>query len=386
MKKIALFLFLTTAVSLANAQSAKQAAKIDLKNDQRSTRWIDFDFYNGNQIFLKGKVNGYDAVIQLINGLGNSMLEKTFATSISAGSASGYSKPTAIIEVQLGDLTLKEVTAEITPSGSSGHTRNLILSDDLFNNVIVDIDFARHRLAFRDPVAFKVPKGVTVMPLLMTGDAPSVPVSVDGAPPVNFELFLGDPVPITVYQAFCQAHGLLHRKTSVRLGGGKTHPIEAIATVDSVRFAGINFVNVPGVFPTDSVRGSTSTLVSGNIGMEMLSRFRLIMDYSHSKLYTMPNSKMAKTSFLKDRSGLFLVEKDGDYAVEFVAPGSPAEKAGFKPGDKIMQINQMPVRSWLGKAWQKPSLGSLQQTSPGMDFIFTMSDGSIREFHAADFF
>ncbi|HEX3385071.1 MAG TPA: PDZ domain-containing protein, partial [Mucilaginibacter sp.] len=184
-----------------------------------------------------------------------------------------------------------------------------------------------------------------------------------------------------------QAHRLLeNRPASVRLGGGRSHPLEAIATLDHVRFAGVDFRNVPSIFPTDSVRGSTSTLVSGNIGLETLSRFRVIMDYSHDRLYVLRNPKLAIAPFLKDRSGLFLVEKDSNFMVEFVAPGSPAQKAGFKAGERVIQINQVPVGALQGKAWQKAALGTLKATAQGTTFVFTMEDGSTRQFKAADFF
>jgi hypothetical protein len=388
MKKMFLFMLLTTATIFATAQQFNSSAKVNFKNGASSTGWMDFDFYNDNQIFLKASINGHEAAILLVNSIGASRIDTDFATSIGVAPAVGGSTPSATVVIQFGNLTLGGVNANISQSKSTGHARNFILSDDLFNNLIADIDFAHHRIAFYDPATFRAPKGAVALPFIQGTDSRSVPVSIDDAAPEQFELFLGDPAPVTIYQAFYQAHGLLqNRPTSVRLGGGAgKHPREATATITTVQFAGVGFAQVPGVFPTDSVRGTTATDVSGNIGTELLARFRVILDYSHNLLYAIPNPKAANAAFTKDRSGLFLIEKDGAYTVEFVAPGSPAEKGGFKAGETVTSINQKPVKDLQGTAWQRAALGSLKETPAGVTYSFTMADGSVRQLVTADFF
>jgi hypothetical protein len=385
MKKILSFIILAAGTLFARAQVVKSTAKIEFKNSASSTGWMDFDFYNDNQIFLNAKINGHDVSVMLVNSIGASRIDKDFAASI--GVAQGAAASSATVEIQFGNLTLGGVKATISQQKSAGHARDFILSDDLFNSLVVDIDFARHRIAFYDPAHFTAPADAVVLPFIAGADSRSVPVSVSGAPPAQFELFLGDPAPITVYQAFYQAHRLLrNRPTSIRLGGGGKHPKEATATLDKVQFAGVDFLRVPGVLTADSVRGDTSTVVSGNIGTELLSRYRVIMDYSHDKLYAIPNAKGTSKPFLKDRSGLFLIEKDGNYKVEYVAPGSPAQKAGFKVGEKVTMIDQKPVAETQGQAWQRAALGTLRYVADGTVFVFTMGDGAARKLITADFF
>lgn len=276
----------------------------------------------------------------------------------------------------------------IAPPKTTGHPRDFVLGDDVFQGLTVDIDFAHHRIAFIDTSEFRRPAGYLPLPLVTVEDSRAVPVAIEGGVPQKFDVYLGDPAPVSVYEACVAAQGLLKNKpASIRLGGGVgTHPKEGVASLQYVQFGGMEFRVVPGVFPSDSVRGSTSTAVAGHIGLGLLSRFHVIFDYLHDLLYVNPYAGAVSTAFPKDRSGLFLIESQGVYTVEFVAPESPAEKAGFKTGDTIRNIDQKPVTAYQGQAWQTAALATLRSTSPGTTFIFTLSDGQKRELHTQDYF
>lgn len=354
-----------------------------------STGWIDFNFADDKSIVVPAKVNGQDVLVQLIDGSTTSYIDKDFAASI------GFQPTTATktsgsvaVQVQLGDLVLRRVrtsVADLHAKRTDPLSVPFILGDDLFDQAVVDLDFVHHKVNFLDPGhAIAPPRGAVAIPLTKRLDSRTVPVSIEGAAPVPFEWFLGDPAPITVYEPYYEAHQLLHgRRTSIRLGGGLNgqRPQEPVATLRRAEFAGVTFFDVPGVFPSNAVRGSDSALVSGNIGLALLSRFRLIIDYPHDRLYVLPNADASSTPFAKDRLGLYLSKQGAHIVVDFVAPGSPAQAAGFKAGEQLTLINQKPSREWT------PSeLADLRFTAKDTVITFTMESGSSRQVKTADYF
>lgn len=388
------FLVGFVALALANGMGATPAggkpaaaSPVVFAHGASSTGWIDFDFAEKRRILIPAKVDGHDTLVELIDGAATSYVDKDFAASIGLRPNAGTKAPTVGMQVQLGGLSLRGVEAQVVDLGSDRADpafAPFILSDDLFNAVVVDIDFAHRRLAFRDPHdAIRPMHGMVEIPLIRRLGERTVPVSVEGAAPVRFEWFLGDPAPVTVYQPYYQAHGLLQgRPTSMRLGGGLNgqRPQEPVATLRRVRFAGVEFSNVPGVFPSNAVRGSDSDLVAGNIGLGLLSRFHLIVDYPHDRLYAKPYGG-AMDAFAKDRLGLYLSKHGTALVVDFVSPGSPAQAAGFRAGEQVAMIDRKPA-----PAWTASELDGLRHAAKGAVLVFAMKDGGIRRVRAGDYF
>jgi PDZ domain len=248
----------------------------------------------------------------------------------------------------------------------------------VFDQLAVDIDFANHRIAFRDPKTLAKPEGAIEIPIVKLAGERVVPVSVDGAAPAQFEFELGNMNgPLLVTAAFAQANQLLRgHPTSERLSGPFA---ETVVSVDLLGFAGTDFQHAPIAIIPDSQLPPAA--IVGGVGLPLLQKFRLIVDYSHDRLYAMPDAAAIATPIAKDRIGLLLGVKGANFIVAFVAPGSPAALAGFKKGDEISAID--------GKAhdaWPVPDIIKLQMTEVGTIYVFTMADGSTRRITAADFF
>jgi C-terminal processing protease CtpA/Prc len=81
--------------------------------------------------------------------------------------------------------------------------------------------------------------------------------------------------------------------------------------------------------------------VQGNLGLPVLSRFRVMVDFPHSSLYLVPEPGATDRPFDKDRAGLSTVSEEDGVRVTFFAPGSPAESAGLRVGDKISGIKAL---------------------------------------------
>jgi hypothetical protein len=362
--KIALTLLLIT---LASTQAKSQ-----------SSGWIPFEISKG-QICLPVMVNGHQATGRLIN-YGTTRLDKDLISMIGLDTA----KP---INIQLGKLALqKGLTVTFYHHVTATPPSDIFLGDEPFQQCIIDIDFPNKRIAFFRPDGFTPPAGAIALNFTMHGESRAIPLSVEGGTEMSYWVYLGDPAPISVYESWFKPRGMLQdRPASVRMGGGRRTPPEAIATVHEVHLAGQDFKEIPGVFPDDSVTGDHPAEVAGHIGLGFLAQARVIFDYAHDRLYWV-QSKPMKKAFPKDYTGLVLVKSQDDYVVKYVSPLSPAMKAGFKPGDTIIQINHQPVLAFQGIAWQSPAWSTVLDSKKGATYTFTLKDSSVLKLTTAEFF
>jgi hypothetical protein len=359
-----------------------QVRTTSFKAGASSSGWIDFTTYTNLGIFLPVKINGHEAMAWLWGG--PSTIDKSFAASIGLQAKTDAATPVGEVDLQVGDLTLHNTSAKLDELQAEAHGRyvghpvTFRLGEEVFNQMAVDIDYANHRIAFRDPKTVTKPAGAIEVPLIELDGERVLPLSVNGATPAQFELELGNVIgPLMVTRAYAETHKLLEgHPTSQRLSGPYS---ETVVSIDQLSFAGVDFPKVPIAIVPDTELPPAS--ITGGVGLPLLAKFRLIIDYSHNRLYAIPNATAVKTPIEKDRIGLILGKKDGDFAVVFVAPASPAAAAGFKKGDKVAQIDGKPFAAWAPQA-----IIRFHMAEAGTTHTFTMGDGTVRQVKAADFF
>jgi hypothetical protein len=270
-----------------------------------SSACVSLTSYKSLGIYLPIKINGHEAMGWLWGG------PTTDATA---------AKVTP--DVQVGNLTLRNASANLDDLQAQAYTPIIArpltsrLGEEVFNQVVVDIDFARHCVEFRDPKTVYKPVGAMEIPLIKLDGERVIPLSVNGSAPAQFEF--------------------------------PRVPIAVIPDTD---------------LPPASI--------AGGVGLPLLSHFRLIIDYAHNRLYAIPNVGAANVPIAKDRIGLVLAKKDNAFGVAFVAPNSPAEAPGFKKGDKISLIDGKPF-----DAWARVAILEFHLADAGSAHVFTMPDGS----------
>jgi hypothetical protein len=370
------------ATAVATAQSPSTKPESVFKNEGSSSGWIDCIVIEGGGIYLPVKVNGHDTMASLYGGPSN--VDVKMASSLGLSDSDHSAGQMSGLRLEIGDLALLDFRAKddadlARPSQIVGQPVPLLLGEEIFQTFAVEIDFSDRRIAFRDAAKVTKPKGAVELPITEVDGERLVPVSVNGEPPAKFEFELGNTSgPLLTSPAYTKEHRLLEgMKTSQRLSG---HFTETIVMVNSLGFAGVRTPAAPiAVIPESE---ATPPSISGGVGLPLLDRFDMVIDYRHDRIYATPHKDAASAVFFKDRLGLVVArQKDAGFAVTFVSPRSPAADAGFKIGDKISSINEKTAETLPFLAMVK-----LRFTEAGKAFTFIMEDGSVRKVTAADFF
>lgn len=93
-----------------------------------------------------------------------------------------------------------------------------------------------------------------------------------------------------------------------------------------------------GPFTHNGLIFDRSTQISSLLGMGWLSRYNATFDFRNSRLYLKKSHRFDATDQM-DMSGLHLVLHEKGAKVHAVDPDSPASKAGIKPGDIILKLD-----------------------------------------------
>lgn len=372
------------AAGAVRAAIPSDTPRLVFKGGASSSGWIHFKPYKASGIFFPAKVNGRDVLALLYGGPTN--LDKSFAglVELTQKADSNRDAPkVGGVTVTAGGLTLSDLTAaaiDVPPHFAkiTGQPVPLMLGEEVFNRMVVDIDYAHARLAFRDPADVRKPPGAVEVPVIQLDGVRVVPLSINGNPPAQFEFELGNVSgPLLVIPSYANAHKLLEsHPTSQRLSGKFVEPV---VTLDRVSFAGVDFPKVPIALVPDAALPAAS--ITGGVGLPLLSHFRLVIDYGNNRLFAIPNSGVPKPTFIKDRLGLVVAREGDKLRVTFVSPGSPAETAGFKKDDMITALNGKAI-----SAESELNIVTLRFAAPRARFTFTMADRQVRHIRATDFF
>jgi hypothetical protein len=330
--------------------ASRQAYSFD-PGARGSTGQIAFDFFNSNRIYIPARVNGVETLVLLDSGAESSVLSAAFARQIGVTAAS---KVTAVgtggtqdaglargVEVRIGPMTLNDLTVGIIDlegvEKQLGRPLPVILGKEVFNELVVDIDFDRKLIAFHDPASFVPPAGAQRLTLTEHNGLRTIEAAVEGGAPVRFDFDIGNGSPLILFPAYVEAARLddgrpKSQTLSGAIGGMRTADT---LTVRTLSLGGVDFRDVPATVPPKGTSAVDGSRVQGNIGLPILSRFRLAADFGRNALYLTPLAERVGDPFRKDRSGLVAVPEGEAMKVMFVAPGSPAAAAGIKAGDLV---------------------------------------------------
>ncbi|UOE49487.1 aspartyl protease family protein [Mucilaginibacter sp. SMC90] len=264
---------------------------------------------------------------------------------------------TSTIDVAIPGLVSYDVAAAILKkdvfnlSGYAGMPIHGLLGYEFFNNLAVKISFQDSvvtvcrskdlkpfRKANKIPMSIEDRKAYINARVVMPGIAPIKTKLV-------VDLGAGHPVSI---ERYIKTYGLPQKFiSSANLGIGLNGPINGfISRMEEFDLGKFKLKKVIASFPDDGNNQiNLSVKRDGNLGVGILKRFNVILDYPDSAMYLKPGSTY-NAPFEHDMSGLEYYAA-GDHleriVISRVEPGSAADEIGLERDDEIISINFKPV-------------------------------------------
>ncbi len=136
---------------------------------------------------------------------------------------------------------------------------------------------------------------------------------------------------------FCEPRQRRHKFIQTEAQGllGKT--VMTLTAVQELQVGSYRFRNVPTYLFDDLSNVTYYPYLGGLVGNDLLRRFNVTLNYPDKQIYIIPNTHFTDR-FDYSYTGLVMYFIDGHVTVTDVMAGSPAERAGFKPGDIIVSV------------------------------------------------
>jgi hypothetical protein len=262
---------------------------------------------------------------------------------------------TSVLKVDIPGLISYDVGAAILKtdhfglSNFAGMPISGLLGYEFFSNLAVKIDFSDSTLTVSKPKDVRFFKQGSKIPLHIENRKAYVhakvtfPNGVKASEKLIFDLGAGHPMSL---ESIVKKQGLPQKFIAANLGVGLTGPIQGfLSRINEFEIGKFKIKNVITSFPIYKEEVSNTEHRDGNLGVGILKRFTLIVDYPDSALYLRPGPNV-NGPFEHDMSGLEYFREGADFdhvVISRVEAGSPADEVGLEPGDEIIAINFIAV-------------------------------------------
>ncbi|WPU98980.1 aspartyl protease family protein [Mucilaginibacter sp. cycad4] len=264
---------------------------------------------------------------------------------------------TSTLDVAIPGLVSYDVAAAILKkdifnlSGYAGMPIHGLLGYEFFNNLAVKISFQDSVVTVCRPKDLKPFRKANKIHMSVEDRKAYVDARVimPGIAPINAKLVvdLGAGHPVSI-ERYIKTYGLPQKFiASANLGIGLNGPINGfISRMDEFNLGKFRLKKVLASFPDDGNNQiNLSVKRDGNLGVGILKRFTVILDYPDSAMYLKPGSTY-NDPFEHDMSGLEYYAA-GDHldriVISRVEPGSAADEIGLERDDEIISVNFKPV-------------------------------------------
>ena len=349
--------------------------------------WEPLEVGTGDTLLVSAQVRGVPARAVLDSGSGASIMSTALAAKLGLNNGerrmiSGLSAKAPVLLVRDIDVQLARETRRLpfavvgdlsSVSAAFGRPIDVLLGADMFTGSCIALDFANRRMAVVKSGTFLAGPDWRAVALGRGAKQELfIRASVEGLSPVPLMIDLGSSAALMLSSAYARDQGLLNGKlvSTAAIGGVDGVRINDAFTIQNINIEGLGVSNVP----TLGMRAWLSTSTVGNVGLPLIAQFDVV--------WLRPLGPRRRLPMLKDRSGLGLAASPTALTVVHVAANSPAEKAGWAVGDRIVAVNghSIDANYTRGELWQ------VRSRPAGTLVKLTMASGDVRELRLADYY
>ena len=320
-----------------------------------------------NRVYLPVEVNGKTFEMILDTGAAISGLSQQTASTLQLQKSgtvtvtgNGESRPkielAKNVSFRLGDAELLEKLVGIEQWDDlelrEGKAIAGFLGVNLFRRYIVELDYPNRMLSIFKPENFVYAgPGERVALTEKHGAALfHAVIQLAGHDPIPCELAIdsGTYSALRLYRPFVEKHHLLQEKLpgidsyGFGLGGEFS---ERLGRVASLKSGALEIKEPVTAFSTSHGGATSGHSYDGTIGGEILSHFRVILDYPHQRVILEPASNFAEP-WESDTSGaIFRATSLQTISVAHVLENTPAAAGGLKEGDLVSSANGLKASS-----------------------------------------
>lgn len=217
-----------------------------------------------------------------------------------------------------------------------------IIGYSFFSRYIVKIDYDSSRISVYTKGLYKYPKGGHLLkPVIASLPIQMATVRDENNINARYYFDTGAGLCVLLSSDFASDSGLLdpRKKTFLTQAeglGGKANM--RLTTIKELKLGPYRFRRVPAYIFDDDYNVTNYPSLGGLLGNDILRRFNVILNYEHRDIYLLPNSHY-RDQFDYSYTGLGIYWVEGEIRVGDIMADSPAEKAGFKPDDVVIAVN-----------------------------------------------
>ncbi|HEV3154464.1 MAG TPA: aspartyl protease family protein [Candidatus Baltobacteraceae bacterium] len=354
------------AVSLNPPNALRQLSRpestvrdFSILNGASSTS-VPFDLVE-NHVYIQGRLNGKGPYRFIFDTGGQNIIDPAVLRDLAAaargtaqqtgvGASTESSSFARIKSLEIGSAVVRDQVFTVLPvRGGFGITAGApvdgVVGWEVLSRFVTTFDYANHRVA----LALRTENGPAdpdAIPFVFNSQQPQVACNVSGVVS-DCTIDTGARNSVTIYSPFAHDHPAIvpARTTSPGVNGfGVGGPaVGRLGRLQSLRIGPFTFHGLVADFSDERTGALAVPFVAANIGGNLLRRFAVTFDYRRQVMTLRPNRTLAQPDFY-DRSGLFIIRKDGEVTVADARPGTPAASAHIAKGDTIRAIDGKPAR------------------------------------------